>query len=68
MTVIWSKIVNYVTESINYLTYQSPIYVSITLYTSYTLFMPLVFSKYWVFLGFFSSPGTIKWISGSIVD
>ena len=68
MTVIWSRIVNYVTESINYLTYQSPIYVSITLYTSYTLFMPLVFSKYWVFLGFFSSPGTIKWISGSIVD
>ena len=30
MTIIGSKIVNYVTESINYLTYQSPIYVSIT--------------------------------------
>lgn len=68
MAIICSKIVNYVSESVNYLTYQSPIYVSITFIYIIHFIHASRFSKYWDFFFFLSSPGTIKWISGSIVD
>ena len=64
MAVIWSRIANYVNESVNYLSYQSPNYVSVTfMYIIECLFMPLVFPNIEIFL---SSSGTIKWISGRI--
>lgn len=52
MTIIWSKIVNYVSESVNYLTYQSPIYVSITFIYIIHFIHASRFPKYWDFFFF----------------
>lgn len=54
MAIICSKIMNYVSESVNYLTYQSPIYVSITFIYIIHFIHASHFSKYWDFFFFFS--------------